>query len=566
MTKALEKAEEWLDPFFDQDSRTTVKNWITENSPELEEAFYKDLEFGTGGMRGIMGVGTNRINKYTIGKATLGLANYLIKSFPEQKISLAIAYDCRNQSYNFAMVAAAVLSSKGIKTYVFNELRPTPLLSFAVRHLHCNAGIVITASHNPKEYNGYKVYWNDGAQLVSPQDKGVMKAVNDIKNFTEIDFSPKKEFIKTIGADTENAYFQKVKELLTFSGETDKSIPIVFTSIHGTGITLVPKLLKELGFDHIHVVEEQSIPDGNFPSVQSPNPEERSALEMAIDLAKKTNAELVMGTDPDADRVGLAIKDNQGEWILLNGNQAGSILINYLLEKLDPAAYKSSFVCKTIVTSELIKAIADSYNIMCIDTLTGFKYIAQVIRELEGKYKFIGGGEESFGYLAGDFVRDKDAVIAVALFSQIAAECKAKGSDLYHYLLSIYKKHGVYKERLLSITKKGKAGLEEIGQLMDNYRSNTPKELAGERVLSFSDYQNGVRKNFQTNTEEKLDFEKSNVLQFTTENGSTITVRPSGTEPKIKYYFGVKEGADLSIEHALNEAELHLDRLEKAFV
>ena len=566
MTKAFEKAEEWLDPFFDRESRDIVKNWMAENSPELEEAFYKDLEFGTGGMRGIMGVGTNRINKYTIGKASLGLANYLIENFPGQEISLAIAYDCRNQSYDFAMVAANVLSSKGIKTYIFNELRPTPLLSFAVRYLKCNAGIVITASHNPKEYNGYKVYWNDGAQLVSPQDKGVMKAVQDIKNFKEINFNPRKEYIKSIGADVENAYFQKVKELLSFSGNFDRHIPIVFTSIHGTGITLVPKLLKELGFDSIHIVEEQAIPNGNFPSVQSPNPEERSALEMAIDLAKKTDAELVMGTDPDADRVGLAVKDKHGEWILLNGNQAGSILINYLLEKLDPSAYSNSFVCKTIVTTELIRAIADSYGIRCIDTLTGFKYIAQVIRELEGKYKFIGGGEESFGYLAGDFVRDKDAVIAVALFSQIAAECKAQGSDMYQYLLSIYQKHGVYKERLLSLTKKGKAGLEEIGRLMENYRSNTPTELAGEKVLLFSDYKNSLRKNFKTNKEEKLDFEKSNVLQFTTENGSTITVRPSGTEPKIKYYFGVIEDADLSIEQALNEAESHLDRLEKAFV
>lgn len=566
MRSSLSKAKEWLDPFFDQKSRIIVQNWVDQDSPELEEAFYKDLEFGTGGMRGIMGVGTNRINKYSIGKATLGLANYLIEHFPNQELSVAIAFDCRNNSLNFAQYAANVLSSKGIKAYLFEELRPTPLLSFAVRYLKCNAGIVITASHNPKEYNGYKVYWNDGAQLVSPNDKGVLSAVNEIRSFKEIDFKGDENLIKIIDSSVEAAYFEKVKALIFDIQKIDKSIPIVFTSIHGTGETMIPKLMAQLGFTHFQSVSEQSEPNGIFPTVESPNPEERSALSMAIDLAKEQNAELVLGTDPDTDRVGLAIKNNEGEWILLNGNQAGSILINYLLEKLNPSEYERSFICKTIVTTQLIEEIASSYNVKCINTLTGFKYIAQVIREQEGKMKFIGGGEESFGYLAGDFVRDKDAVMAVAIFSQIAGICKANGTSLYQYLLSIYKKHGVYKERLLSISKKGKAGLEAIIQLMENYRTNTPKELAGEKVISFFDYLSGVKKNIINGNEEQIGLEKSNVLQFLTENGSLITVRPSGTEPKIKYYFSVKEDGNNSIENLLIEAELHLDRLEKEFI
>jgi len=566
MRSSLNKAQEWLDPFFDQKSRIIVQNWIDQDAPELEEAFYKDLEFGTGGMRGIMGVGTNRINKYTIGKATLGLANYLIEYFPNQELSVAIAFDSRNNSLLFAQFAANVLSSKGIKAYLFEDLRPTPLLSFAVRYLKCNAGIVITASHNPKEYNGYKVYWNDGAQLVSPNDKGVLSSVNEIKSFKEIDFKGDENLIKIIDPSVEAAYFEKVKALIFDSQKTDKSIPIVFTSIHGTGETMIPKLMDQLGFANFRSVKEQSEPNGDFPTVKSPNPEERSALEMAIDLAKEQNAELVLGTDPDTDRVGLAIKNNEGEWILLNGNQAGSILINYLLEKLNSSEYEHSFICKTIVTTQLIEEIAHSYDVKCINTLTGFKYIAQVIREQEGKMNFIGGGEESFGYLAGDFVRDKDAVMAVAIFSQIAGICKANGSNLYEYLLSIYKKHGVYKERLLSVSKKGKAGLEAITQLMENYRSNTPKELAGEKVISFSDYLSGFTKNTINGNEEKIGLEKSNVLQFLTEKGSLITVRPSGTEPKIKYYFSVKEDGNNSIENLLIEAELHLDRLEKEFI
>lgn len=562
----IEKASEWMDPFFDEETRKTVTTLIESNSSELEESFYKDLEFGTGGMRGIMGVGTNRINKYTIGKATLGLANYLKDTFKGEDISVAIAYDSRNMSQEFAMISAQILSANNIKAYVFKELRPTPILSFAVRELGCNAGIVITASHNPKEYNGYKVYWNDGGQLVPPHDNGIMDSVNRIASFSEIDFNGKDEFIVYIDDKVEKNYIEKIKDILPKNENVDRSIPIVFTSLHGTGITLIPRVLKEIGFSNIYSVSEQEEPNGDFPTVASPNPEERSALALAIELAKGKNAELVLGTDPDTDRIGLAIKDPNGEWILLNGNQSGSILVNYLLENLNPKNADSSFICKTIVTTDLIERIGKHYGVHCFNTLTGFKYIARMIRENEGKLKFIGGGEESFGYLAGDFVRDKDAVISAVIFSQIAAKCRAEGSDLYSYLMSLYKKHGVFKERLLSITKKGKAGLEEIQEQMDSYRSNTPKELAGEKVSAFYDYKTGKKTKLETGEEVVLDFDSSNVLQFRTEKNSLITVRPSGTEPKIKYYFSVEEKGNKSTEDLLLEADSHLDRLEKAFV
>lgn len=562
----IEKASEWMNPFFDEETRKTVESWIKNESEELEESFYKDLEFGTGGMRGVMGVGTNRINKYTIGKATLGLANYLKKQFIGEDISVALAYDSRNMSKEFAMISAKILSANNIKCYIFEELRPTPILSFAVRELKCNAGIVITASHNPKEYNGYKVYWNDGGQLVPPHDNGLMDSVNNISSYSEIDFRGNESLIEYIDDKVERSYINNIKSILPTNEKVDRTLGIVFTSLHGTGITLIPKVLEEIGFTNIYSVEEQEVPDGNFPSVDSPNPEERSALALAIELAKEKNAELVLGTDPDADRIGLAIKDPKGEWILLNGNQSGSILVNYLLENLDPEKADSSFICKTIVTTDLIEKIGDYYGVKCFNTLTGFKFIARVIREKEGELKFIGGGEESFGYLAGDFVRDKDAVISAVIFSQIVAKCKAEGISLYSYLLELYKKHGVYKERLLSITRKGKAGLEEIQERMNSYRSNTPKELAGEKVIAFYDYQSGIKTISDSGEKESLDFDSSNVLQIKTEKGSLITVRPSGTEPKIKYYFSVVEKGSNSIEDLLAESELHLDRLEKAFV
>jgi phosphoglucomutase len=566
MDSSKTKAEEWLDLFFDKETRSVVSGWIANNSPELEESFYKDLEFGTGGMRGVMGAGTNRINKYTIGKATLGLANYLIDQFPDEDISVAIAYDSRNNSKEYAKISAGVLAANNIKTYLFRELRPTPILSYAVRELGCNAGIVITASHNPKEYNGYKVYWNDGGQLVPPHDKGVMDAVKKVSSFSEIDFNGNAKLINFIDDSVERSYIEKVKSIIPKDELADRTMPIVFTSLHGTGITLIPRILQEIGFTEVYSVKEQEAPNGDFPSVDSPNPEERSALAMAIDLAKEKNAELVMGTDPDTDRIGLAIKNPNGDWILLNGNQSGSILVNYLLENLDPDKADSSFICKTIVTSDLIEQIGAYYGVRCFNTLTGFKYIARTIRENEGKLSFIGGGEESFGYLAGDFVRDKDAVISAVIFSQIAAKCKAEGISLYDYLLRIYEKHGVFKERLLSVTRKGKAGLEEIQAQMEQYRSDTPSFLAGEKVVLFTDYLQGKSINLLTGEEKSIPFESSNVLQFKTEIDSLITVRPSGTEPKIKYYFSVRENENLAIESLLEKAELHLDRLEKSFV
>ena len=563
-TEILNKAKEWLSPSFDEDTRNKIQYLIENDEKEIIESFYKDLEFGTGGMRGIMGPGTNRVNKYTIGKATAGLANYLKDQFTGN-ISVAIAYDSRNLSDYFANVAAQVLSAQGIKVYVFKELRPTPELSFAVRYLKCQAGIVITASHNPKEYNGYKVYWNDGGQLVPPHDNGVIDRVNAINKFEDIDFNGEDDLIEMIDEKVDIPYSKKVLELVDQKIERDDNIGVIFTSIHGTGITMIPELLQKSGFNNIYVVQAQAKPDGNFPTVESPNPEEQAALQLAIELAKEKNADLVLGTDPDSDRIGLAVKDRDNNWVLLNGNQSGSILVKYLLDNTPEEEYPNSFVCKTIVTTGLIDEMAKKYNVECINTLTGFKYIAREIRLLEGKKKFIGGGEESFGYLAGDFVRDKDAVISAVLFVQIAAIAKAKGKTLLDYLNDIYAEFGVYRERLVSLTKKGKEGLEEIMSMMERFRNDTPKSLAGERVTKFIDYQSGIVKDLEKNTEKSTDTDRSNVLQFETEKGSLITVRPSGTEPKIKFYFSVNS-KDKDIDKTIILLEQQLDRLKEAFM
>ena len=565
-TEILKKAKEWLSPFFDEETRNKVQYLIENDEKEIIESFYKDLEFGTGGMRGIMGPGTNRVNKYTIGKASAGLADYLKSQFSGD-ISVAIAYDSRNLSDYFANVAAQVLSAQGIKVYVFKELRPTPELSFAVRYLNCQAGIVITASHNPKEYNGYKVYWNDGGQLVPPHDNGVIERVNAIKRFEEINFNGKDDLIEMIDEKIDIPYSEKVLELVDQNIKRDSNIGVVFTSIHGTGITQIPDILKKSGFTNVHVVEAQAIPDGNFPTVESPNPEEQAALQMAIELAKEKNADLVLGTDPDADRIGLAVKDRDGNWVLLNGNQSGSILVKYLLDNTPEEEYPTSFVCKTIVTTGLIDEMAKKYNVECINTLTGFKYIAREIRLLEGKKKFIGGGEESFGYLAGDFVRDKDAVISAVLFVQIAAIAKAEGKTLLDYLNDIYAAFGVYRERLVSLTKKGKEGVEEIMSMMESFRNDTPQSLAGEKVIRFIDYQSGISKDLENNSEKSTETDRSNVLQFETEKGSLITVRPSGTEPKIKFYFSVNsEVINGNTEKTITILEKRLDKLEEAFM
>lgn len=541
----LEKAKKWLQNNYDEDTRIAVQNMMQFDETELIESFYKDLEFGTGGLRGIMGVGTNRMNKYTVGSATQGLANYLKKSFNDlPQINVAIAFDSRNNSQYFAEVSANVLGSNGIKVYLFESLRPTPELSFTVRYLKCQAGIVITASHNPKEYNGYKVYWNDGGQLVPPHDKNVIAEVQKIKDINEVKFTGGESNINIIGKDVDKAYLKAVKSLSLSPEIVSRfnDMRIVYTAIHGTGATMVPPALKEFGFENINTVREQMIPDGNFPTVHSPNPEENAAMAMALDLAKEINAELILATDPDADRVGVGVKDDRGQFILLNGNQSASILIYYLLTQWQKKGKLTGkeFIAKTIVTSELLKDIARSMNVETFDVLTGFKYIAEVIRKHEGEKTFIGGGEESYGYLVGDFVRDKDAVSSCCMLAEAAAWAKSQNMTMYELLIDIYAKFGFYLEDLISITKKGKSGAEEIKQMMDDYRSNPPKEINGLHVIAVKDYLTQIEYNFMSDKEYSIDLPKSDVLQFFLEGGSKITVRPSGTEPKIKFYFGVK--------------------------
>lgn len=542
----LAKAQQWLTANYDEETRKQVQFLIDNNPEELIEAFYQNLEFGTGGLRGIMGVGTNRMNKYTVGFATQGLANYLLKMFVAEKcISVAIAYDSRNNSKYFAQIASEVLSANGIKVYVFEELRPTPELSFAIRHLKCNSGIVITASHNPKEYNGYKVYWDDGGQLVAPHDKNVITEVLKIKDVTDVKFAAKPDLIVKIGKDVDEAYYAALKTI-SLNPEIIKKyadLKIVFTPLHGTGIASVPPALKLFGFTNIHIVPEQDKPDGNFPTTKSPNPEEPAALAMAIEEAKKINADIVMATDPDADRVGIAVKNTKGDWELLNGNQTASILIYYLINqwKAKGKIKGKEYIVKTIVTSELLKEIAAKENVPCYDVLTGFKYIAEIIRQNEDKQRFIGGGEESYGYLMGEFVRDKDAVMACCMIAEAAAWANSIGKSLYEILIDIYVQFGFYKESLLSLTKKGIQGAEEIKQMMVQYRSNPPKTINGVKISYIKDYLKQEEFNMETGAKTPINLPKSDVIQFFLIDGSKITVRPSGTEPKIKFYFGIKD-------------------------
>ncbi len=541
----IAKAQQWLGENFDEQTRQQVKQLMDENPDELFESFYTDLEFGTGGLRGIMGVGSNRMNKYTVGMATQGLANYLHLMFPNiSEIKVAIAYDSRNNSKYFAQISAEILSANNCKVFLFEELRPTPELSFAIRHLGCQSGIVITASHNPKEYNGYKVYWEDGGQLVAPHDDNVIVEVRKITAIDMIRFSAKPENIISIGKEVDLAYLAEVKKL-SFIPEIihkHKDISIVYTALHGTGITLVPIALKQYGFKNIHLVEEQAIPDGNFPTIKSPNPEEKAALAMAIEKAKLVNAELVLATDPDADRVGVAIKDDRGEYILLNGNQTASLLIYYLINqwKKTGKLLGKEFIVKTIVTSELLVEIANKFGVEYFDVLTGFKYIAEIIRKFEGQKTFIGGGEESYGYLVGDFVRDKDAVISCCMIAETAVHAKEQGISLYALLLEIYKEFGMYYESLLSITKKGKSGADEIKQMMANFRTNPPKAINDSKVVAIKDYKLQRNINTLNGNIANIELPKSDVLQVFTADGSKITIRPSGTEPKIKFYFGIK--------------------------
>jgi phosphoglucomutase len=544
-----DKVTTWLNGNYDADTKAEIIGFIeTGNAEALTDAFYKNLEFGTGGLRGIMGVGSNRINKYTIGAATQGLANYLLKTYPNQAIKVAVAHDSRNNSNFFAKITAEVFAANNIQVFFFDALRPTPELSFAIRHFACQSGVVITASHNPKEYNGYKAYWNDGAQMVAPHDTNVIDEVNAIKSIDDVKFEANASLIKLVGQEVDEVYLGKIKALSisTEAIQRQKDLKIVFTPIHGTGITLVPQLLKQFGFENVSIVEAQSTPDGNFPTVVYPNPEEAEALTLALLQAKAIDADLVLATDPDADRVGIAIKNDKNEFQLLNGNQTGSLLIYYLLTAWKQAGKITGkeFVVKTIVTTDLIARIAEKYGVKNYDTLTGFKYIAALIKELEGKEQFIGGGEESYGYLIGDFVRDKDAIASCAFIAEMAAWAKDQGKGLYELLLDMYVEFGFYKEKLISITKKGKSGAEEIKAMMQQMRENPPAMIAGAALEKISDYEFGIERNFVTNTESFLSLPKSDVLQFKTLDGSIISARPSGTEPKIKFYFSVNAALD----------------------
>jgi len=540
-----QKAESWLaSAVIDDATKSEIQRMIASDEKELIESFYSDLEFGTGGLRGIMGVGTMRMNVYTIGMATQGLANYILAQFPKTASRVAIAFDSRNNSKLFAQTAANVLTANGIEVHMFSELRPTPLLSYAVRSLNCQAGIVITASHNPKEYNGYKVYWEDGAQVLPPHDKGIIAEVRKITRPDDVKFAGNENLIHTIGDGVETSYFENVKKLLHATEAIQKAsdLKIVYTSIHGAGITMVPRALEAFGFQNISVVEEQATPDGNFSTVQSPNPEEREALTMALELAEKVGADLVIGTDPDTDRVGMAIRDNNGEMVLLNGNQAACLLVYYQLERmLEKNTIQSNhYIAKTIVTTDLLEEIAKLHKVKWYDTLTGFKYIAGVIREKEGKEIFIAGGEESYGYSVGEFVRDKDAVLSSVVLCEIAAWCSAQKRTMWDLLMEIYERCGLYHESLLSVTRKGLDGLQQIQTQMANLRANPPKQLAGSPVIELRDIQLQQSTNLLSGVITKNNLPASNVLQFLLEDGSKISARPSGTEPKIKFYFSMK--------------------------
>lgn len=538
-----EKAQHWLSMNIDNETKKEIETLLKNGGDKLIDAFYRSLEFGTGGLRGIMGAGSNRMNIYTVGMATQGLANYLKKNFKNEPISVAIAHDCRNNGKLFAQTTADIFSANGIKVYLFDDLRPTPELSFAIRKLGCKSGVVVTASHNPKEYNGYKVYWEDGAQIIAPHDKNIISEVAAVDNINKINFNKNEALIETIGAEMDEKYIEALKTL-TLSPEVierNKNMKIVFTPIHGTAVKLAPMALKAFGFNNIINIPAQDVTDGNFPTVHSPNPEEPAALAMAIEKAKEVDADLVMATDPDADRVGIAVKNPSGDFILLNGNQTASILIKYILHKWNENGKLDGkqYIVKTIVTSELLTKIAKSYNVDYYDVLTGFKYIADIIGKKEGKQTFIVGGEESYGYLAGEFVRDKDAIMSCALIAEAIAWANDNGKSAYEFLMDIYMEYGLYFESLTSIVKKGKTGAEEIQVMMEKLRKNPPSQIAGQDVNIIIDYEKDTYYNLKTKEKRSTGLPKSNVLQFLLEDGSKISARPSGTEPKIKFYFGV---------------------------
>ena len=564
----LEKVNVWVNGNYDQATKDEIQRLQKSSPDELAESFYRNLEFGTGGLRGIMGTGTNRMNKYTVGMATQGFSNYLKKVYGNAEIKMAIAHDCRNNSRFFAETAANVFAANGIKVYLFEDLRPTPELSFTIRHLSCQGGLVVTASHNPKEYNGYKAYWNDGGQLVPPHDKNVIEEVDAITSVDEVQWSGGEANISILGKGMDEAFIDMVKGLSIYPEviEKQKDLKIVYTSIHGTGITLVPQVLERFGFTNVTIVEEQATPDGNFPTVVYPNPEESEAMSIGLKKAKELDADILLGTDPDADRVGIAIKNPKGEWVLMNGNQTAVLAFNYMIEarRAKGIAKPTDMVVKTIVTTNLIDDIAAANGVTCYNVLTGFKWIAELITEKLGKEDYIIGGEESYGLSIGDKLRDKDAVSAVALLSEMAAYEKNQGRSLFEKLLDLYVQYGYYKESLISITKKGMRGAEEIAEMMQGYRENPPATIAGTPVVQLLDYQTQIGKNLQSGNVWDIDLPKSNVLQFMLEDGSKISARPSGTEPKIKFYFSVKTGLE-SVDK-FEETEKQMDDKIKAII
>jgi phosphoglucomutase len=561
MNQAInQKIASWLEGNFDAATKEEIKS-LQANQPDLlEDAFYRNLEFGTGGLRGLMGVGTNRVNKYTIGMATQGFSNYLLKTYPTDSISVVVGHDSRNNSRFLAETTAQVFAANGIKVYLFEALRPTPELSFAIRQLQCKAGVVCTASHNPKEYNGYKAYWNDGGQLVPPHDKNVIIEVEAIQSLEEVKWTGGEALIEIIGAEMDASYIAMLKTLSVYPEviAAQSDLKIVYTPIHGTGITLVPKVLDAYGFKNVHIVEEQATPDGNFPTVAYPNPEESETMRIGLEKAKALNADILLGTDPDADRVGIGVKNHKGEWVLMNGNQTAVLAFAYMMEarRAKGIAAPNDMVVTTIVTTEMINEVARQNKVKCYNVLTGFKWIAELVKEKEGKENYIIGGEESFGLMIGDQIRDKDAVSAVALLCEMAAYEKSKGKSLFDKMIELYMQYGFYYEHLISITKKGMNGQQEIAAMMEGFRKQPPTEIAGMKVVTLLDYQLQLSTNLQNGSQTKIQLPKSNVLQFVTEDGTKISARPSGTEPKIKFYFSVN--TVLPNSAAFDEVYAHL--------
>ena len=555
-----QKVQSWLDGNFDENVKNEIRAMQEKGGDDLADAFYRNLEFGTGGLRGIMGIGTNRMNKYTVGMATQGFANYMKASFPDQEIKVAIAHDSRNNSRFFAETTANVFAANGVKVFLFEDMRPTPELSFAIRHLGCQGGVVCTASHNPKEYNGYKAYWNDGGQLVPPHDKNVIAEVEKINSVDEVKWSGGEANITLIGKELDEAYIKMVKSLSVYPEIIDqqKDLKIVYTPIHGTGIKMVPEVLQMFGFENVTIVEEQATPDGNFPTVVYPNPEESEAMSIGLKKAQEIDADILLGTDPDSDRVGIGVKDNDGNWVLMNGNQTAVLAFNYMIEsrREKGLAQPNDMVVKTIVTTNMIDVIAERNNVKCYNVLTGFKWIAELIKEKEAQENYIVGGEESYGLMIGSQIRDKDAISAVALLCEMAAYEKAKGRSLYQKLIDLYVQYGCYKEHLISITKKGMNGQQEIAQMMEGYRSNPPKSLGGGQVAQLLDYQKQTATDLKTGESTPITLPKSNVLQFVLEDGSKISARPSGTEPKIKFYFSVNAPLASAEQYAQVEKQL----------